>query len=470
MIMNIIGRVNEREEIDRLVNSDKSEFMLVYGRRRVGKTFLIRQHFNNQFTFYSTGLASENLKIQLSNFNAILRQSPFYNEQKDCENWMQAFNQLIIILEADTRKTKVIFIDELPWMDTKNSDLITAIEYFWNSWASARSDIKFIVCGSSASWMINNLLKNTKGLYNRVTNRLKLKPFSLNETKEFLIACGAKYDDYQIVELYMAMGGIPFYLNFIKPNESASQNINRLFFSEQAKFQDEFQLLFASLFRRYEKHVAVIKALSMKKKGLLKSDIVKVSKIKDGGFLTNILNELEASDFIRKYNMPGQKVRNIIYQITDNFTLFHYNFIENRDKTDTNYWINRINTAEYYSWAGKAFEVVCLQHKNEIKKALGISGIQTNIYAWANEKAQIDLIIDRKDNVINLVEIKFSKTAFTITSDYEKKLQNKLNEFQKAIKTNKKAIWLVMLTTFGLASVKNAGVVHTNLSLGALFG
>ena len=466
--MSIIGREIEIEEFDAMMSSKKSEFLVVYGRRRVGKTYLIRQYFNNSFSFYSTGLAEEKTSVQISNFNAALRQSPYFREGMDANNWMDAFRNLITILEANPDEKKVIFIDELPWMDTKDSGLISAIDFFWNSWASARKDIKFIVCGSSASWMIDNLLKNTKGLYNRVTNRVKLKPFTLKETKEYLTAMGGNYDNYQVVELYMALGGIPFYLNFIKPQESASQNINRLFFSEQAKLRDEYSLLFASLFKNYQKHISVINALAQKKKGSFKSEIVTLSKMKDGGTLSTILKELESSDFIRKYNMPGQKVRNIIYQLTDNFTLFHHNFVEKSSETDHNFWLNIINTTSYYAWAGNAFEMVCLLHTQAIKKALGISGIQSNTYAWSNKKSQIDLIFDRKDNVVNLIKIKFSHSPFTITKDYEKKLLNKVGEFQEAYKTNK-AVWLVVLTTYGLASVNNVGAVHDSLEMSVLF-
>lgn len=466
--MSIIGRIAEIREFDEIMASKKSEFVVVYGRRRVGKTYLIRQYFNNKFSFYSTGLAQQKTDIQLAHFNAALRQSPFYEEHKEANNWMDAFRNLIKLLEATPEEKKVIFIDELPWMDTNDSGLISAIDFFWNSWASARNDIKFIVCGSSASWMIDHLLKNTKGLYNRVTNRIKLKPFTLKETKEYLTASGGNYDNYQVVELYMALGGIPFYLNLVKPQESASQNINRLFFGEQAKLRDEYYLLFASLFKNFQKHVAIINALAQKKKGLFKSEIVKLSKVKDGGTLTTILRELEASDFIRKYNMPGQKVRNIIYQLTDNFTLFHHNFIEKSEGTDVNFWINTINTPPYYAWAGNAFEIVCLLHSQEIKKALGIAGVQSTTYAWSNTKSQIDLIFDRKDNVINLIEIKFSHHKFTITKDYEAKLLNKVSEFRESYKSNK-ALWLVMLTTYGLASVTHAGAIHDSLEMGVLF-
>ena len=466
--MNLIGRHKEKDELSRMINSGKSEFVVVYGRRRVGKTFLIRQYFGGNFAFYSTGLADGKLESQLINFNAALRANPNYHRDKDAENWMGAFRNLAQVMELEEATIKVIFIDELPWMDTRNSDLLVALDYFWNAWASARSDIKLITCGSSASWMIKNLLRNTRGLYNRVTNRINLEPFNLSETKEYLQSKKGNYSHMQIVELYMALGGIPYYLSFVKPEWSVAQNIKMLFFEANARFKGEYELIFASLYKNYEKHISVVNALTKRKSGLFKAEIVKETKIADGGTLTTVLNELEASNFIRKYNMPGKKVRNRIYQLTDNFILFYSNFVLNREDNDPDFWKNRIGTPSYYAWAGNAFEMVCLQHSEKIKKALGISGIMTNTYSWANSKAQIDLIFDRSDKVINLIEIKFSEDVYAITADYGQKLRNKISEFKADFTTNK-AIWIILLTTYGLANVNNTENVHTSLTMEIFF-
>lgn len=466
--MNVIGRYAEKDELDRVVNSKKSEFVVVYGRRRVGKTFLIKQHFKGRFTFYTTGLADSALDSQLTVFNATLKTSPYYKETTEATSWMEAFQHLTTILGADTAKIKLIFIDELPWMDTRGSKLLMALDYFWNSWASARSDIKLLVCGSSASWMIKKLMNNTGGLYNRVTNRMQLKPFTLGETEEYLKQLKAKYSRYQIVELYMALGGIPYYLSFVRPEWSVAQNINALFFTENAKFKNEFNLIFESLFSNHERHIAIVKALTKKKKGLLKAEIVKDTKIPDGGSLTNILRELEASDFIRKYTMPGKRVRNAIYQLTDNFILFYSNFLLKKISNDQNYWINTMGKPAYNAWAGLAFEMVCLQHTNEIKKGLGIDGVYTDTYAWTNGKAQVDLIFDRSDDVINLMEIKFSSTEYTVTDKYLKNLRNKVSEFQNSYHT-KKAIWVVMMTTFGLSNKGYGSEIHTSMTMDILF-
>lgn len=468
MTQKVIGRYAQREELEGLLNSGKSEFVVVYGRRRVGKTFLIKQHFKGRFSFYSTGLANASLKDQLTNFNAVLRAHPNYVAQPGATTWMEAFSQLTEVLDTDTSKIKLVFIDELPWMDTRGSGLLAALDFFWNAWASSRTDIKLIVCGSSASWMIKKILKNKGGLYNRVTNKMKLSPFTLSETEEYLKHLSAKYSRYQIVQLYMALGGIPYYLSFVKPEWSVAQNINTLFFVSDAKFKDEYELVFASLFNNYQRHITVVEALTKKKKGLHKTEIVKETGISDGGSLTTILNELEASDFIRKYAMPGKKVRSAIYQLTDNFVLFYSNFLLKKVVNDENYWMNTIGRPEYNAWSGLAFEMVCLQHTVAIKKGLGIQGIRTNAYAWSNGNAQIDLILDRSDDVINLIEIKFADTEFSVSKDYEKKLLNKLAQFKDTYKT-KKAIWMVLMTTYGLLNNTNAEIFNKSLKMDVLF-
>jgi uncharacterized protein len=466
--LGLIGRNFEKQELSELLNSSKSEFILLYGRRRVGKTYLIKEYFNHQFTFYTTGLANKKLEIQLSNFSEDLKKIVSNHELEEPTSWMNAFKNLISALEKSEDVVKLVFIDELPWMDTKNSDLITAVDYFWNKWASGRKDIKLIVCGSSASWMIKNILKNNQGLYNRVTRKIKVKPFTLSETQEYFVSKGFNFDKYQIIELYMALGGIPYYLDFVGKSQSAAQNINRLFFSENAPLKNEYKMLFASLFKKYEKHMLIIEALATKKKGLQRSEILDMAKISDGGTFTKVLEELVESDFIRKFSYPQRKTRNSIYQLVDNFTLFYNNFKGQIDKENSNFWTNAIGTPTFYTWAGNAFEIVALSHIEQIKNALGISGIQTDIYAWSNQHAQIDLVIDRKDNVINLIEIKYSEHPYKITKDYDIKLRNKIASYKEENKTNK-SVWLIFLTTFGLSSMANAGAVHSELKAEVLF-
>jgi len=464
----IIGRKKELVELEKCFKENRSHFVAVYGRRRVGKTFLVKSHFKNQFSFYSTGLTHANLKTQLTAFSSNLLGASNGDENVLPSTWLDAFNLLIAKLKKSKRKKKVIFLDELPWMDSRNSGFLTALEYFWNSWASSRSDILLIVCGSAASWMINKLIKAKGGLHNRVTKRIKVDPFTLSETKAFLKSRKHKLDDYQIVQLYMALGGIPFYLEQLQTDLSASQNIDRLCFSEDGLLMQEYNILFQSLFDNSDRHIAVVEALATKKKGLSRTELTRITKMPNAGSFTRLLTELEQSNFIRKYVKYGNKKREALYQLIDNYTLFYNAFLKIHTTQQKNYWISLINTPQYYSWAGYAFEIVCLQHLPEIRKALGISGIQTDVSSWSSDSAQIDLIIDRKDQVINIVEAKYSINEYEVTKKYSQNIINKLDQFIKKTKT-RKAVWFTLVTTYGLKNNTHSGHVQKTLTMTDLF-
>lgn len=464
----MIGRQAEYARLDQLVKDKKSHFVALYGRRRVGKTYLVRSYFDHQFTFYVTGLANADMSMQLQNFHNELRKSIDYEEQNAPKNWMEAFAHLKRIVELSTEKKKVIFLDEMPWMDTPRSYFLTALESFWNSWASARKDILLVACGSATSWMINKLIRNTGGLHNRVTARMNIQPFQLAEVKAYFESKGAQYDHYQLVQLYMALGGVPFYLDQVNVTESASQNIDRLFFHNNAMMRGEFRLLFDSLFKSSDKHMAIVSALAKAGKGLNQADIKKATGLKSGGSFTNTLLELEESRFIRSYERIDTASKYTLYQLIDNYSLFYHKFLDGKSNRAKNYWINLNHTPQYYNWAGYAFEIVCLQHIDQIKEALGISGVYTETGSWQNNNAQIDLILDRKDQVINLLEMKFSINEYTIDKKYAQVLQNKIGEFTKQYKSQK-AVWLVMLTTYGLKESKYNGLVQKSITMDQLF-
>jgi AAA+ ATPase superfamily predicted ATPase len=470
MSLTIIGRQKEINKLQRFYKSKKSEFVALYGRRRVGKTYLIREVFNKQMTFYLTGLANVGRKGQLSQFHAALLQYFPENEAlKAADDWFIAFRQLIAAIEKqNSSEKKVIFLDELPWLDTRGSYFLSSLEHFWNTWASARRDILLIVCGSAASWMVKNLLNNKGGLHNRVTGRIKLEPFNLAETEAFFKHLGIVYNRYQIVLLYMVFGGIPFYLEQMDQGLSAMQNINELCFERNAPFRTEYHNLYASLFNKSERHIAVVEALASKKKGLNRQEIIKLSKLPDGGGLTRILKELEESNFIRKYQSFGKRERDSLYQLTDLYSLFYLNFIKNASSDDENFWMNAVEAPIFRTWSGYAFEMLCLHHIAEIKNALRIGGVQTAVASWHAPTSQIDLLIDRKDQVINLCEMKFSIHPFTINKKYAANLRNKIGSFKADTKT-KKAIFLTMISTYGLADNQYAGMVQNDLTMDMLF-
>lgn len=470
--MHIIGRSKEIELLNEKLTSDKPEFIALYGRRRIGKTYLVRNVFEDKFTFRLTGVAQATLQEQLANFNmAMLEQYPQAGH-KNANNWMEAFQQIKQVIEKSKQKKKIIFIDELPWFDTAHSRFIQALEHFWNSWASNRKDVLLVVCGSAASWMINKLINNKGGLHNRVTQRLKIEPFTLNECQDLLKHKKITLEHYQLIQLYMALGGIPFYWDAIKKGMSAPQHINKLCFEPNGLLKDEFNKLFKSLFAKAERHEAIVTALAKKSKGLTREEISKESKIPTGGNLTDLLDELEESGFIRRYIPFGKQSRNSLYQLCDFFTLFHIKFIKRQKIFDENYWLNMIDSPKHRAWSGYAFEQVCLAHIPQIKKALGISGIETETSSWkstqSKDGAQIDLVIDRRDGVINLCEMKFSISPFIIDKKYDAELRNKVGSFRTETQT-KKSVFLTMLTTYGLQNNSYAGNVQNDFKMDILF-
>lgn len=470
--MKAVGRIAEQEELLKYINSGSPEFVAVYGRRRVGKTFLIREYFENNFSFYVTGLANEKTKMQLKNFNSALLK---YGKTAYpvANTWFEAFEQLIHLLEKKQKKgRKVIFLDELPWMDTHKSGFITAFEHFWNSWASARPEILLIVCGSATSWMVNKLIKNHGGLHNRVTRQMYLKPFTLMECEQYYHKNNLVMNRQQMVENYMILGGIPYYLSLMEKGRSQPQNIDKLCFAPKAALKEEFTNLYASLFKHSENHIKVVSALSKKKKGLTREEIIQATKLPDGGGLTKILEELEWCDFIRKYNTFEKKSKMHLYQLVDYYTLFYFDFIKGNRYNDENFWTNFADNAKRRAWSGYAFEQVCMSHIRQIKQKLGITGVLTGISSWKSKDmepgAQIDLLIDRNDGIINLCEIKYANTQFAVDKKYDENLRNKREAFIRETRT-RKGIHLTMISTYGLKPNEYSGIIQSEVRMDDLF-
>jgi uncharacterized protein len=471
----IIGRNEELEILENVFNSPKSEFLVLYGRRRVGKTFLINRVFGTQFTFRITALSKTKMQGQLINFQSAFNAFADVNMalNKPPSTWFEAFQSLIKHAEADTCPRKVIFFDELPWFDTYNSDFLSALEHFWNSWASYRTDVLLITCGSAASWMINKIIHNHGGLHNRLTERIALQPFTLAETEEFLQAKGGVFDRYQLLEIYMTMGGIPYYLDNIQINRSVAQNIDRMFFSHNGILSTEYSDLYRSLFQNPMKHISIVEALSQKAKGMSRKEILAITKLPNGGSTSRVLDELEQSGFLKKYFPYGTDKREPLYQLIDPFTLFYMTFIKDSKAEGQGTWLSQMDSSKWHAWSGYAFEYLCRYHIKGIKKQLGISAVYTEISAWRSQKsangAQIDLIIDRKDHVINICEMKFSIRPFTITKPYADNLKNKLACFRAENSTNK-TLFMTIISTYGITpNIHSSQIVQESLDMNALF-
>jgi AAA+ ATPase superfamily predicted ATPase len=470
--MQLLGRNNEQIVLKQLVKANKSNFLVLYGRRRVGKTFLIKEFFNQNFSFYISGLKNTTKKEQLANFNAALN---FYGKMPypPVNSWMDAFRQLIHLLEHSGKHgKKVVFIDELPWFDTARSGFLTAIDFFWNTWASGRSDVLLIACGSATSWIVKKLLNNRGGLHNRVTRRMHISPFTISECEAFFKSKKIHFDRKSIVDAYMIFGGIPFYLEMFEKGLSISQNVDNLLYKEDAPLKNEFAFLYASLFKNYESHLKIVEALSVKTKGLTRDEIIAYTKISNGGGLTTMLEELEQCDFIRRYQSFGKKEQQSLYQLIDFYSLFYFNFLKNNKIKDEHYWTNFINNARRRAWSGYSFEQVCLAHLPQIKQKLGIAGVLTNTSSWrSNDKqsnTQIDLLIERNDNVINLCEMKYAGEKFVIDKKQDEVLRNKRAEFKNETKT-RKTIHLTMVTTYGVKHNEYWNNIQSEVTMDDLF-
>ena len=471
-----VGRKEEKVLLSNALKSKAPELIAVYGRRRVGKTFLIRNAYSSHMIFECSGLHNSSLRRQLENFENELTAAGYRFPGKHPINWLAAF-QILADFAAPliSMQKRVIFFDEFPWLCTHRSGFLQAFEHFWNTWASRQNNLVVVICGSAASWMIKNVVKNRGGLHNRITQKIRLLPFTLIETESFLRARKVNLDRYQLLQLYMVMGGIPQYLKEVRTGESATQVIDRVCFTRDGMLNYEFKNLYFSLFELASKHIEVVRSLANKSKGLTRSEIIDACKLSSGGSATALLDELSESGFITAYIPFDRTIKDSMYRLTDEYSLFYIKFIEHRKTQGTGTWINYSREPAWKSWSGYAFESICMKHIPQLKKALEIGGVYTETSAWRFfpkedlPGAQIDLIIDRKDGCINICEMKFSIDSFLITKKYFTELENKLKVFRTQTHT-KKTLLLTMITTFGVKEneYKNLAV-QNEISMGALF-
>ena len=471
----MIGRTREQEMLQQACESAYSEFVAVYGRRRVGKTFLIRETFNSRFAFQHAGVANAGTKIQLDRFRRSLIESG-HVKCPALKNWFQAFDELKEVVKASSLGKKILFIDEMPWMDKPNANFIPALENFWNAWASARKDVLLVICGSATSWMLNKVIHSRGGLHNRVTVRIPLRPFTLAECEALASSMGLEATHYQLAQYYMAIGGVPYYWNYLQRGMSVAQNMDELFFAGSDKLEKEFDELYASLFARQEPYVAIVKALGRRKLGLTREEVSEATGISNSGTLTKYLKELEQCGFVRRYQVAGKKVRDSIYQLFDNFTLFCLRYANENTGEDPRFWTTSVGSPLESTWAGLSFELVCLEHVEQIKRALQIGGVHSRNYAWRCERpeddsekgAQIDLLIDRDDGVVNVCEMKFSGKQYALKDVDDQSVRNKKAAFRRETGT-RKAVHVTYVTTFGLVRNAYANSVQSEVTLDDLF-
>lgn len=469
----MIGRIKEIQVLEDAFGSGRPEFVAVYGRRRVGKTYLVREVFADRFTFCYTGALNCSTKIQLSYFHDALKEHGLDSASAP-QTWPDAFRMLKTLIEHSGDKRKVVFLDELPWMDAPRSGFVSAFEHFWNGWGASRKDLLLIICGSSTSWIINKVIKNKGGLHNRVTRNIHISPFSLSECEQYVGQLGLNLSRNNIIEGYMVMGGIPLYWSKLDRRKSLTQNINDIFLAEHGELRYEFNDLYSSIFANPDKYIKIIECLSSKKSGMTRAEIITNAKIESNGRLSAMLEDLIQCGFVRKYCHTNKKTKDALYQLVDCYTLFYYRFVKKAHGVDEDYWMKIQSTPTYNTWCGLAFERVCLLHTRQIKIALGISGILANIFSWHVPKTeehpgvQIDLLIDRADNVVSICEMKYAPNGYVLTAAEAEKINTRVRVYSM-YKPAKKGVQTVMITSNGIANRGNAANIHRELTADCLF-
>lgn len=476
-MMNIVGREQEIKELERLYSTGHSEFVAVYGRRRVGKTFLIKEVFKERMSFWHTGLSPYDrdkrllLRDQLQAFYFSLQD--YGLEGETCpKSWLEAFRLLEKLLDMKNDGSRqVVFIDELPWMDTARSRFIPAFEHFWNGWAARRDNVMLIVCGSATSWIEDNLINSKGGLYNRLNNEIKLYPFTLRECENYFSQRQIGMSRYDIAQVYMVFGGIPYYMSLFEKGISAAQNIDRLLFDKTGSLKNEFDRLFGSLFTNAADYVKVIRLLAERRKGYTRQEILEATGIKDGGGATKMLKALVASDFITPYFPFGEKKQEH-FKLIDHFCLSYLHFVYRKDNLDPQFWQKNNLSPKLNVWRGFAFEELCFSHIRQIKEKLGISGVSTIESSWvvatAEKKQQMDLLINRSDNVVNMCEIKFYSSPYTIDKSYDAILRERVQTLIERL-PKKKTVHITFIASYGLKQNEYSGQVQNVVTLDDMF-
>ncbi len=480
----IVAREKEQAELKRLIDEPTAQLLAVYGRRRTGKTFLVREYFNDTFTFKHTAVSPLELqerddgeliyRIQLNEFAVSLRK---YGSKDDTpiKDWFEAFHRLEALLDSKRKKGKlVVFIDELPWLDTPRAGFLSAFEHFWNDWGSGKHNLLFIVCGSATSWMLDNLVNNKGGLYGRSNCEMHIHPFTLNETERYLQWRGLTFDRYDTVQAYMLTGGVAYYLSYFKPGKSLAQNVDEVFFSADGFMQKEYDRLFTSLFADNEGYRRIVEVLGCNRYGLTREVISEKAGVSLGGTLSNMLKSLVQSDLVSTYWNFGESKKTQYYKLTDMFCLFYLGFVQRNPTTNRTFWNDNQNSPRLISWRGRAFEDVCFVHQQQVKRAVGIEGVQAEVYPWhttgdaASPGAQIDMLIDRADRVVNLCEMKFTQSNYTISKEYDDRLRTKISVLLE-MTGGKRNVVVTLVTTYGLKTNMYSGRVQRVVTMDELF-
>ena len=470
----MIGRTEEIKIIRAAYESNHSEFVAVYGRRRVGKTFLVNEVFNYRFAFHAAGIEDGSRKMQLAAFRESLKRQG-YPKCPRLTSWISAFAELATMLEGLPTGRKVVFLDELPWFDTPCSGFLKAFEHFWNEWATSRKDVLLVICGSATTWIVNKILRSRGGLHNRVTRQIPLAPFTLKECEAFAEYKNLGFDRRQVMECYMTFGGVAYYWSILQEGQSAAQNIDRLFFGVADEMRNEFARLFSSLFKSSTRHVEIVRLLGRRKAGMTRDEIIESTGEKSSGDVSQCLEELVQCGFLVNTHPIRRKKKGSVYRLVDPYVLFYFRFVENWRGNDKMHWTHNYHAPAVNSWRGEAFERVCLLHADQIKKAIGIQGIESNVFSWrwrspdAGERGvQVDMLIDRADGIVDLCEIKYCEDRYLLDKEEDEKIRHRAEVFRRESGV-RKAVQTILIVSHGVANSKYLGNIQVVVDGVSLF-
>lgn len=473
--MKIISRKEEKKELEYSERSKKSELICVYGRRRVGKTFLVEQTFR-EFAFRAVGLEKGTAKQQLKSFGQRLIEYGD-NIKSTPKDWFEAFSRLDKVLSKESVRRspngkKIVFLDEFPWFATKRSDFLVSFEDFWNRRGTLDGDIVFIICGSATSWIIKNVIKNTGNMFQRVTRKIYIEPFTLAETEAFFNDREFGWSREQIAECQMMLGGLPFFFDLMNTSHSLTQNINRLLFDKVALYRDETKRLLEATLSESPVYGQILSKLAFATYGIKKSKLQEETGASNGTY-SRAIQDLVDCGYIIEYKKKYEEYNPLYVQLMDPFLLFHYHYLS-KDKQINSYEDMISNIGRFDNWRGRAFEILCFNNTHSIKSTLGISGVKTECYSWynseddKNERVQIDMVIERADKITNLCEIKYTNEPFEIDASYEQQLIRKRDVFKKKTGTSQE-LKIVMISAKGLSGKAHTSYISDIITLDDLF-
>ena len=476
----IIGRRDEIKSLERFMKSTKSEFVAIYGRRRVGKSYLVEEVYRGKIVFRAIGAYIKDSdsktyrEVQLTHFYESLLDSGMSDDAPRPTCWREAFRLLRKYLEGIRSKRRIIFLDELPWLaGPQSSEMITELGYFWNSWADRQRNILLVVCGSATSWMLDNVIRDYGGLHGRLTATMRLLPFTLCESEQYFKRHGFHLSRYEIAVAYMAFGGIPYYLDRLDKEKNLTENIDDFYFRDE-RIHQEFKDVYAGLYATSERYVEVVKTLGRQFYGMTRHELAAAIGIESGGTFSKILENLHESGIIREYPRYGKERVETVYQLKDFFSMFYMHFIHGK-AGDSSGWRTVQRTPVFYTWAGNTFEMLCIEHLPQIKEKLRIATVNRN-YCWRCKApdgtvSQVDLVMEwTGERTDHLCEMKFSEHAFTIDKQYEKNLACKIDAFinsRQHVKTH--SVQLVMVTSNGILRNEHSKDVNQEVTLDDLF-